>query len=206
MPSAEPPRHLAGLFDADRRGLAGIERESLGLLPLADGSIYTCDPMAPLEQSALGRQVSPGQYRVDVFTQRGALVAAALIVKDDAPTRWSVADYDAAAGRDDEPGISVETGMACVAGSDAAQILFREAGDGDAAMEVPDSGRDAGIVALEDGPLMAVFRTGGDGGYNTWWGDDATGSTCALVVALADPEATPSAPAPAAKPWWKFWG
>ena len=103
----------------------------------------------------------------------------------------------------------MEAGTLCIAGYEAAEVLFREEGHGDAAMEVHDRGDSDGVVDVAPGRPMAVFFTGGDGGYYAWWGEDSQERTCALVVSIRDP-AILEPPAPkdpqSSRPWWKFWG
>lgn len=215
-------RCLAGL-DASpiatvTTGPCSLERRSLGQIDFPDGRVFACDPLVPMDQDAFLRKVGTQSYEVFLVlavpehpTYRGSPtapcpVAAMLDLRGAPPVRWSPAIRSA-----DEPSgaYGVDAGTGCLMGSVAAAELFRgNESTGDTIVEHL-RGSLGGRVEVPDAGPLAFFTTGGDGVFESWWGDDLEGNPSMLLTELGEvqnPETIAARLAAYRRPWWKFWG
>lgn len=213
------PRPLVESAD----GFAIVERVGLGAVPIPDGRVFACDPIAPMDRQPFERTLAPGDHEAVAFVARPRnasavsswVVATALVVNDRPVVRWEIATRRfegpyGAAGEGHPPNADgaygVDSGTGCLMGSAAASMIFRDDDSAQAEiMDVFDRGDLADVVTLADGERLAVFQSGwGDGAYVSWWGLDAQGEPAMLVTDFCL-HAIAVLPAPAPRRWWEFW-
>ncbi|HPF41408.1 MAG TPA: DUF4241 domain-containing protein [Phycisphaerae bacterium] len=172
----------------------------IGTLPLPTGRIVAMDPMqgAGYERVFEGT-TRPGRYPVYLTPaiqpkdEQVFVAYAAIRFNENVPVRWRPASLT----RVDQPTIPVDA-MASMY-TDSAMACYVDAGvlaqcrDGAAVYPTPEKLESfltedrLGVVARlrRDDPdcAMALFFTGtGDGVYDSYWGIDEAGETCALVT------------------------
>ncbi|MFZ5891781.1 MAG: DUF4241 domain-containing protein [Myxococcota bacterium] len=223
----ELPQFDAVLFrggTASAVGMDGIavERRSLGFIDVADGRVYACDPLVPMDSAPLSHRLEPGRYEVVLFvlvgTRHGAAgermecnAAAAIVCSSAKPEQWKLAAREG--GAPDDAAYGVDSGTGGFMGSRAIELLL-EADETAAQLIISALEQTSGaIVTVADGAAAAAFTSGvGDGVYDTWLG---LGSRDEVAMILTDFDVLKSEEyvaevhvkwaARKSKKWWQFW-
>jgi hypothetical protein len=171
-----------------------LERLELGALTLPSGQVIACDPTYEdfAGRPPFQRAVRPGRYPVALTQARVGdepyvrIAAAALLLRDEPPTRWTLAltgeQRLADLGPGEIYGYGVDGGTGCFVDAEhAAEFGPRLFARLRKAYERANF--EPLIFPLRDEPAVAVFQSGfGDGFYASYWGLDARGEAVCLVT------------------------
>jgi hypothetical protein len=222
----QEPNFVQFLFQNTKPAALGmadvvLERRALGEVQFADGRVYACDPLVPMDTMPLAYRLVPGSYEIVLFVLAGVRrmapaehveenAAAALICGAKPPVRWQLASREG--GSPDAAAYGVDSGTGCFMGSGAVELVLDGQKDTGQSIMHALGGVIGAIVNLE-GESVAVFQSGiGDGIYDTWLGYDSDGE---VVMILTDFQVVESEEHVASvhagwdartqKKWWEFW-
>lgn len=185
-----------------------------GVIITADPLCYLQDPKHIMPKF---QRVAPGSYPVQVAVMEESIAGLRIVGARLKITEAQAVSYEFAKcekdGKEAElSGIPVECGMACFCDAQAAQSYweflagwYKEHEDGNiyddyfaelfaqSYAEHPDVQREGGDLLMWSNPLdgsrIAMFASGiGDGFYSDYWGLDASGEICELVMVFMNPE------------------
>ncbi len=163
------------------------------------------------------KRIEPGIYPVQLSVMKESIagiriVGARLKIKSTLAVSYEPATCERDGKEDELSGFPVECGMACFCDEQAAQSYwkfldgwYKEHEDGNiyddyfaehfakSYEEHPDVQREDGDLLMWSNPLdgsrIAMFSSGiGDGLYSDYWGVDADGKICELVMVFMKPE------------------
>ncbi len=190
-------------------GDLALEQRAIGRLSLPSGRLVVCDALADPQARALGLEIAPGEYPVQIAIARTddgdeRIACAMLRITDEQPTEWYWAVVDAQeseAVSEDELGYGVDSGTACFMSLEAAEALIRRV---EAEPDYTDRiiaemeknyahTRDWAdvVVDAQGGTNLIIFSSGlGDGIYPCYWGSNEQGHPVCLLTefGLLDPE------------------
>ncbi|MDR2051387.1 MAG: DUF4241 domain-containing protein [Deltaproteobacteria bacterium] len=161
---------LNAYFSADEIAGKKLDRLQLGSVSLPSGAIIVCDPLVYLDETAAPyfQSVPPGEY---------AVTLAVLLPEDDDCARYAAARVkftESEADEDDDLYTDYFAGLLAQS-AESNPAYQREGGDW-LNWRIP--GTDYHIP---------IFASGfGDGYYPVWFGYDANGGICSLVVQFID--------------------
>jgi hypothetical protein len=186
-----------------------VEVHPLGDLPLPDGRLVHCDPLADRGGRPLAQRVAPGSHPayagVVTVGEDHLRVGALLVVTGPGPVvAWEMATREgvevdpAGFGVEEFVGFGVDAGTGALLSPDAQDALAQAMQEDDGMLEDPldvamdASGIDAACVPPAPGALaVAAARSGwGDGSYPTWFGRAEDGSVAVVMtdfLLLLDP-------------------
>lgn len=172
----------------------------IGSLPLPTGRIVAMDPgNGPDYDREFDEAVTPGRYPVYLTlarhaTNRDQFVAYAVIrFNETVPTHWRPASLTPIAEPeipvDAIPSMYTDSAMGCFIDAGVLTRL-RESGEPfpkidelDAMLTEEHPGAVVKLSPDDPDAIMVIFQTGtGDGVYNSYWGLDEAGKTCALAT------------------------
>lgn len=161
-----------------------------GNLRISSGRLVACDPfVVERPPVAFARELKRGVYDVRVGRSDGDLAYAALVISDHPVVSWEHARREGepihpATRR--APGFDVDATTGAYLDRDSLAILMR---GHPSAVDLFERARAAGYaerpwatLSLGAGFELAVFGTGGDGRYASYWGLDAQGEPSVLVT------------------------
>lgn len=182
-----PHTDFDGAFTANTVFVRGEDEWTMdpgkwGTLATPTGKLVVCDALGPGRVKPFKRTVQPGKYPVDIawngsetcalrvrFSRRKTVVWEPALRKGEKRTKDSV----------HFPCFGVDSGMAGVFDSKAAQVASRDAEAWSSRVDKEQSI----VVDSETGAGMVWCFSGyGDGGYPSFWGLDRTGEVTCLVL------------------------
>lgn len=176
-----------------------------------------CYLQSPENVQIKAKRISKGAYPVQIAIMGASVmgirnVGARLKISEKAAVRYELANCEKENHQTTFAGFPVECGTACFCDEQSAQSYwrfldgwYREHDGGNiyddyfqalfarSYQENPEVQRDCGDLLLWSNPLdgsqIAMFSSGlGDGYYTDYWGIDASGEVCELVIIFMNPE------------------
>lgn len=189
----------------------------MGKCEFQTGKIITADPLCYLQNSedvsVKEKSIAPGTYPVQLSVMDSNMAGLRIVGAKLKISDQEAVNYEPAKCMNiNFAGYPVECGMGCFCDEQAAKSYWKflsgwyaEHEDGNiyddyfeelfaqSYREVPDYQRPGGDFLLWSNPLdgsqIAMFATGlGDGLYGDYWGLDAEGEICELVIIFMNPE------------------
>lgn len=190
-------RDVPAVLGALLRGELDVsDRYRIGDLKLTSGRITATDPLTSLERPAYTREVSPGDYPVEVAIDNDDDIGALIVRFDGSLAGREVARWELAVrpGEDLRAlaaeyifGFPVDGGIAGVMDVEAADALAEVEEVYEDLIEPVIDETPAALLRIPDADAnAAITRSGeGDGFYAAWWGLDADDRPIALVLDFA---------------------